>query len=142
MRQTSETPAAVAPSTLLAGTEGNSSAVAHFLNMSKHKETNMKKLRLTTILLLLLGFGATSSILPMDAHARGKCATNPGTSDIIYGNNDYNREHFGGPPPEGIPVGEDPGEACPGPRVPARDEQKTPIKGTVHINTKSMVNTK
>jgi hypothetical protein len=39
--------------------------------MSKHEETNMQKLKRTTVVLVLLGFCATSSMLPINAYARG-----------------------------------------------------------------------
>ena len=109
----------------------------------------MQKLRQMT-LVLLLGFGVTSSMLPIDAYAVRKCRTNDGTSGIVYGTQDYygfnrdgtprtNEQLFGGSPPPGGLTSRDPDsrepvrvenpdepEDCPGPPVRDPDQHHSP----------------
>lgn len=108
----------------------------------------MKKLRWTTMFLVLLGVGVTGSMLPVDAYAARPCrmGSNHGTSSTVYGTNDYygynpdgtrrtNQDLFGGLPADGVvPAG------CPGPPVHAPDQKKS-RNDPVHMHTKSRSHT-
>src|SRR5437879_4953987 len=105
--------------------------------MFKHKETIMNKLG--RMLVLLLGLGATSSMLPLEAYALRPCRmSNSGTNPpIVYG-----------PPPEDLHSrlpsnglnGLD-SDRCPGPPFNDPDMKKF-RNGSVQMNTKSRSHTK